>query len=249
MPARETETAEVIHQKPIAISGYAIADYGGGFEDFLLDAGATLPKPWTATKTGSGTTAGNYAADAAGGHYVLALATDNEAETSRLDWGDQLCLPAGPGTYFEARIKIEADLTGAGGYLATSDALVCGLASASNATLDSVAVNAWFRVQGGGSQQNVLWESDDGTTDDDDNDTGVDYTDAAFLTLRVEIDDDGRAIFSVDLEDGRGPRKVGGGDLSAATGNLQPYVRLDKAAAANHDHKLTIDAVAWGFRR
>ena len=51
--------------------------------------------------------------------------------------------------------------------------LTFGVGSARNDTDDSVATNAWFRIEGSASTSNVVCETDDGTTDDDDNATGV----------------------------------------------------------------------------
>lgn len=50
--------------------------------------------------------------------------------------------------------------------------LVAGLGSAQNDTPDSVAVNAWFRMEGSASTSNLVVETDDGTNDSDDKATG-----------------------------------------------------------------------------
>lgn len=54
----------------------------------------------------------------------------------------------------------------------TATTFVFGLGSARNATPDSVAANAWFRLQGSASTTLVVVETDDGTNDNDDIATG-----------------------------------------------------------------------------
>ena len=106
--------------------------------------------------------------------------------------------------------------------------LVMGVASAQNDTLDSVAVNAWFRLDGPTSTSAIVIETDDGTTDDDDNATG--------LTLSS-----GYKEFKLDFTGGLSNvrfymdgQPVGTGRFSLANvtagQNVQPFVQLQKAS-------------------
>lgn len=205
-------------------------------EHFPLAAGGTLPAPWATQDTSSsGTPTLDYADDAAGGQYILKLAADNEAEAITLYHGDQLTFDSTKKVIFEARVKIEPDVTGAGGDLAAGDIIVMGLAAARDATLDDITKNVWFRFEG--ANHNILVESDDGSTDDDDNDTGSDWVDDTWMVLKIVIDDVSAIGFYVD-----GVRVA---QLAAAalTGNLQPFIEVSKAAAANFDHRVTIDYI------
>jgi hypothetical protein len=107
--------------------------------------------------------------------------------------------------------------------------LAIGLASAHNATLDSVATNAWFRLIGATSTTAIVVETDDGVTDIDDVATGVTL---AGSYKKFEID------FSQGLADVRfliaGARVARGTtfDMSGLTSglNVQPYFSHAKAS-------------------
>lgn len=215
------------------------------FEDFLLASGGSLPAPWgTQDTSAAGTPTLAYSDDAAGGQFVLKLAADNEAEAISLYFADQLVFDSTKKPVFKCRVKLEPDVTGAGGELGDGDAIVIGLASARNATLDNVAAHAWFRLQGSASpNKNILVESDDGTTDDDDNDTGSDWVANTWIELAIDMSDLAAIGFYIDGV------KVAQLAASAMTGNLQPFVEVTKAAAANNDHRLTVDWIDVSAQR
>ena len=204
------------------------------FDDFLQDAGATLPAPLGKQDTSAaGTPTLDYSADAAGGAYVMKLDTTNEAEKITLYFADQLVIDITKKPLLQFRMKIEPDVTGAGGDLGASDIIVAGLASARNATLDSVTTNAWFRFEG--ANHNILWETDDGTTDDNDNDTGINWADNTYALYTIDASSLAAVRFFVNGV------PCGVADMSAATGNLQFFIEVQKAAAANMDHRVTVD--------
>lgn len=222
--------------------GITLRNYWQIREDFLADAGATLPKPWgTQDTSAAGSPTLDYVADAAGGRYVLKLATDNEVEAITLYWADQLMIDITKKPVIEFRIKVESDVTGAGGLFAAGDKLVMGLASNRNATLDNVTTNAWFMFTG--ANHNIYVESDDGTTDTDDTDSGADWAENTFVTLRIDCTNLAAVKFYVDNV------LKAQTAISAATGNVQPFFELTKAAAANKDHRLTIDYVTVAVQR
>jgi hypothetical protein len=107
---------------------------------------------------------------------------------------------------------------------------VIGLSSARNATLDSVANNAWFRVEG--ANLNLLFETDDGTTDTDDQDTTVDLVDDTFITTRIDLTDLSAVKFLVNAEDGNGFVVKGTASVPAMTGGLQFFMEMQKDAGA-----------------
>lgn len=216
--------------RPIGLQGFPHV-----FEHFLPDAGATLPAPWGKQDTSAaGAPVTDYVADADGGNYTLALAADNEVETLTLYHVDQLLFDITKRPVFGCRLKIAPDITGGGGLFAAGDKFVFGLASARNATLDSIVTNAWFMATG--ANLNIYVESDDGTTDTDDTDTAVDYVADTFIEVWIDIEATApTARFCIN------DSQVKKTSIAAATGNVQPYLEIQKAAAANKDHKVTVD--------
>lgn len=114
--------------------------------------------------------------------------------------------------------------------------LLAGLGSARNSTADSVAVNAWARVQGAASLVNILAETDDGTTDKDDQDTGVDLS-SDWFELMIDFSGnkapDGAALKPAKFFINGNPVCEGVNfDLSgvSATQGVQPIFRCEKAS-------------------
>jgi hypothetical protein len=218
-----------------ALEAGPVAGYRRYF-DFDFDAGATLPLPWGKQDTsaaGSPTT--DFSADVAGGVYVMKLDTTNEVEAITLYFADQLTVNIAKKPVLRFRLKVESDVTGAGGLFAAGDKLVMGFASARNATLDNVVTNAWFMFAG--ANHNIYTESDDGTTDTDDQDSGVDWAENTYADFRIDCTELGAVKFFVNGV------LVATRSIPLATGVVQPFFELTKAAAANKDHRLTIDYV------
>ena len=176
---------------------------------------------WTVSDTSSAGTPTYLAITEDGGAAKLTLAADSEAEEVTLFHNDVLAFDIRNVKY----AKFVAQVAG----IDAVTTLCFGLASARNATPDSVAVNAWFRMQGSASLTNVVVESDDATTDNDDKATG--YTLAnVYKTFVID--------FTNGLKDVRfyieGERVAAGTtfDLSAVAAgqNVQPYITLQKAS-------------------
>lgn len=119
--------------------------------------------------------------------------------------------------------------------------LCAGVASAYNATPDSVATNAWFRMQGSVSQSNLLVETDDNVTDNDDKATGTTLSSTykkCLIDFTYGIDDvrffvDGARVGmgnGATANDGRFSMK----GLTAGL-NVQPYLSFQKASGTTTD--------------
>lgn len=202
--------------------------------DFELAAGGTLPAPLATQDTSAaGSPTLDYSNDAAAGHFVLKLATTNEAEAISLYFGDQTIVDPTKKPVLQMRLKVESDVTGAGGAFAAGDKLVFGLASDRNATLDNITRNAWFMFAG--ANHNIYIEGDDGTTDTDDTDTGIDWAENTFTDFAIDFTELANVKFFVNGV------HAGAVNLAAISGNMQFFIELTKAAAANKDHRLTID--------
>lgn len=121
--------------------------------------------------------------------------------------------------------------------------LTAGVASAYNATPDSVATNAWFRMQGSVSTTALLVETDDAVTDNDDKATGATLG-TTYKKLLIDFTNGISDVrFFVDgarVGMGNGAAANDGRfDMSGLTAglNVQPYISLQKASGA------TVDAV------
>lgn len=157
---------------------------------------------------------------------TLTLAATSEIENVCLHFGDALDFDIDDIQRVTMRVKI-------GAATFTSGSILCfGVGSARNDTADSVAANAWFRMEGASSTTLVYAETDDGTRDVDDISTGV--------ALGTTYKD-----FVIDFTGGKSNVKfyIDGArvcasqtfDMSAYSSGLQPIVQLQKAANTNVD--------------
>jgi len=214
------DPASRLYGAAILPRGIARNEYCEIFEDFRQKAASTPVLPWTVTKTGTDETA-DYVANTADGVLKFTCGGTSEAQTMRVDWGDQLLIPVGKLPRMEARVKLQP----AGANYGTTTRLVVGFASAYNSTLDSVVSNAWFRF-GDHADLNVYVEADDGTTDTDDSDSGVDWVAAAYTVLEVDIDSSLVAHFLVDGVE----VKTASLAALATTTVLQPIIAMQRAS-------------------
>ena len=154
---------------------------------------------------------------------VLTLAATSEAEVVTLYHNDVLVFPINdPGL-----VTVEMFISVSG--IDSTTTLVAGLASTQNDTADSVAHNAWFRIQGSTSTSNLLTETDDATTDDDDNATGSTLSTTLkklVISFRYGLDD---VRFSVDNARVSSTNTF---NMEAIPGGtvLQPFIQLQKSS-------------------
>lgn len=119
---------------------------------------------WTIADTSSAGTPTYLCITEDGGAAKLTIAATSEAEIVTLYMNDVLPLDLAN----LQRVEFVAKVAG----IDAVTTLTFGVGSARNDTDDSVAVNAWFRMEGSASTTAVVCESDDGTTDLDDKATG-----------------------------------------------------------------------------
>lgn len=205
-------------------------------EDFN---GAALPTAFVGTVVGDATVAVNAAATVPG-EAVLTLAATNEAELARLDFNDKLSIPLSLLQSIEMRVKVDSTLAAAG-----SDAVsvAFGVASAHNATLDSIAAQALFRHPAAADNK-LFCESDDGVTDNDDKDTGFNLEVGSYRRYKIDF---------TQLTDVKFYAEVNGVfrrvcttvtfDMSGYTGAVQPYARIEKSASTDVN-VLRVDYIA-----
>jgi hypothetical protein len=156
-----------------------------------------------------------------GGGLALTIAADSEAEVLNAYQGDILPFALNK----IKRMSFNAKVAG----IDSVTTLVMGLASARNSTADSVALNAWFRMQGSASTTLVVTETDDGTTDNDDKATAV----ALSSTYkRFEIDFQNGLSDVHFLIDGARVSAATTFSMGAIVGTdyVQPYFQVQKAS-------------------
>ena len=220
-------------------NAYPLHDYIYGGDDFI--GGATLAATvgeglWKITDTSSSGTP-TYTKDAAAHGGVVTLAFDSATEVQNvcLDFGDKLQLDIDSLIEVEFRVKTVATLD-------TATTLVFGLQSNRNDNTDSTTNNAQFKLVGSNA---VVLETDDGTTDNDDKSSGKTLVDSykRFVISFAAGKSDVRFFIDGD--------RVGSAQtfsMAAATGQLQPFVQLQKTSDNNTD-SVSIDYIGWKARR
>ena len=205
-------------------------------EDFL---GAALPN-WLATADDSaaGAPSFGFVANETGGAFAVQMAVDNEVEIVGIFGINNLTIDTEQGPVVEIKVKVDSDPAGGSGNFAAGDKLVIGFASAYDAVPDNVVKSAWF-LFGGAVDHKLRVEADDNITNIDDQDTGIVWAEGVYLTLRVD--------FSEMRESGvhfyAGGQLVKTLAVQGFTGNVQVYCMLRKAAAANNDHRFTVEYI------
>ena len=219
--------------------GRAQNEYVEIVDDFFGDAGQALGRPWVYTETGTSTNpTGDFVSGVGAGVFRLLHSADSEAQTMRVDHGDTLMINMSK----KPRIEIRAKLDFAGATFSADQRAVFGLASTYNATLDNIATNAWFRVEG--ANLNILAEVDDGTTDTDDFDTGADIVDNTFVVFEIDASDLTAVQFRVDGV------LVATKAMSALAANtyVQPICAIQRDAGTEAE-KLDIDYIQVTYER
>lgn len=182
-----------------------------GYQAMTSETGST--GPWLTVDVGDATEA--LVADADNGQFALILAATDEAEDAVLYMGDQLNFDIGKLKTMEFRAQAVTPGTGV--------AVVAGMAGDHNLDKDTVAQNAWFKWPAGLA---VVAETDDGTTDNDDKAVATQVT-ATWYDYKIDFTDTADVKFYVN---GTQVATATTFDMSAYTGNLQPYFSADKAS-------------------
>lgn len=174
-----------------------------------------------------------------GGAFKATLEATSEAQIVTLYQNDVLPFDLAQLHYIKFVVQVAA--------IDSVTTFVLGLASAQNDTADSVAINAWFRMQGSVSTANLLVETDDGTTDNDDKATGKTLA-AVYKELVID--------FTNGLSDVRfyidGDRVAPGTTFSLAAitagQNVQIFAQLQKASGTGVP-SFTLSSVDVQFKR
>jgi len=169
-----------------------------------------------------------------GGAMKLDIEATSEAQDAVLYLGDQLNFDIDKLQYMEMRVKIVTPGTGT--------VFVWGLAGNHNLDKDTIAQNAWFRVD---AALAVDVESDDGTNNNDNKTTAITLTTDVYAWFKIDISDPASVKFYIRTEGATTYTQVAAAttfDMSNYTAGLQPYFSGDKATGTGTG-SLTIDKV------
>lgn len=198
---------------------------------------ATSLKP-TVTHTAGATTNVPIAIpvlNSANGEALLQLSATNEAQVVRLTKGDQLTVDPTKLPMFTCRLKVSG--------VATATRMVWGLATAYNATFDSVAEMAWFRLEG--NSLALVVEADDATTDTDDQSTSITLTADTYYLFTIDFSQDtGKIRFFVD-------NNYAGSIAAPVLTNamlMQPFIAIQKDSGTG-TQSITVDTVRVNQQR
>ena len=191
---------------------------------------------WTRAAAGTGTPTIASVDGSASGEIKLTITSDNNSQYVVLYQGDDQMYDIDNLHEVSFNVKV-ADIN-------SVTTLCIGMASDLNATPDSVATNAWFRMEGSASTSNVVVETDDGTQDNDDKATGQTLA-ATYKRLTIDFQDKESVKFYID-----GIRVAASTtfDMGEATGSLQPYIHLAKASGTGTP-SVTIDSWEVIYKR
>lgn len=191
------------------------AFYCNFFDDFLGAALNVTDGQWkTNTVETGGTPTVTLGTDVADGDVACLLDNTNEVQRAELYWGDQLVIDTAKNPIVTFQVKFST--------IAANEFAVVGLCNNRNDTYDTIGNSVWFRLD---ADMDLLVEGDDGTTDTDDVDTLTDAVNGTYLTLKIDLSDLTAVVFSID-----GTAFGTTVDLTALTGNLQPFIAVGKAS-------------------
>lgn len=187
---------------------------------------------WTIEDTSSGGTPTYLCVTEEGGAAKLTLANTSEAEIVTLYHNDVLTIDIDRLSY----VKFVAKVAG----IDSATTLSFGVGSAQADDEDTMTVCAWFKMEGSASTTAIVVESDDGTTDRNDIGTGQTLA-AVYKTFEIDFRNKSDVKFYIE-----GQRVASGTtfNMSAYTGQLQPFVQLEKASGTGVP-SISIALVEW----
>ena len=186
--------------------------------------GENTVAPWTCLDTDNDADV-LLVANTGNGLVNIAVGTTDVTQLSVLYLGDQLPWRMDQNLIMEWRCAIHT--------LPSSEAgtelpeIEMGFASAHNATADSVATNAWFKMVG--DDANIYYESDDGDTDDDDNDSTIDAVADTYHIFRIDCTTAATTKFYID---GALVGTTSMAGLTTTENSVQPYFRVSKTKSS-----------------
>lgn len=176
---------------------------------------------WTIKDTSSAGTPTYLCVSEDGGSAKLTIAATSEEEIVTLYHNDVVNFDLAMLQYVRFVAKV--------GSIDSVTQLVFGVGSAQNDTEDSVATNAWFKIDGTASTSAVVVETDDGTNDYDDKATGQTLS-STYKTFEIDFTRGLADVrFLIEGEPVATTTTFNMSSVSSGT-NVQPFVQLHKAS-------------------
>lgn len=176
---------------------------------------------WTIADTSSAGTPTYLCITEDGGAAKLTIAATSEAENVCLYFNDVLPYDLAKLQFVEFVAKVAG--------IDSVTTLTMGLGDARNDTPDSVATNAWFRMEGSASTTALVVETDDGTTDNDDKSTGTTLS-STYKTLKIDFTKGLSDIrFYVDGEPVATSQTFSMASVTSGQ-NVQPIIQIQKGS-------------------
>jgi hypothetical protein len=192
------------------------------YDDFLGSAGGSVfdaTQIWQVVDVGALATS-LIVDNSSGGHFLLHIATTDEAEDAVLYHNDNLTFDVGNGLIFETRVNMAV----APG---TGVCAVLGMSGPHDLDKDTTANAAWFRFD---ASMVCKTESDDVTNNNDDVATGVTVVAGTYNVFRIDFTTIADVKFFIDGVRVSASTTFDMSNLSAGTQQMQPYFSLDKAS-------------------
>lgn len=209
----------------------ALALAGVYWEDHFIGKAIDVTNTWTLIDTANGSE--TLKADQPGGVVELALTNANEVQVAGMAFGNERPFTIARGLVFEARCRFTT-------LPADAAIAVIGLAG-DTGTIDGIAESCWFRYDGSGA---VTVENDDTSNETSKVATGITHVVNEWHVFRIDFANPADVKFYVD-------GNAVGSTAATTTFNmnqvaalqLQPYIRMDKAAAATNLGVMEVDYV------
>lgn len=175
------------------------------------------------------------------GVYRMKFSSDAEAQKLTLYQGDERSIIGANGVIFEVRCAITGTFT-------ADDRVVVGLGGNRNATLDSMNLACWFRMEGANNDITVETNTSGigSPTTIRDVDTGKDWVSGQYHTFRIDMRKFDDVKFFVDGERCATPNTVANNKMSIGNGNTQlyqPFIEIQKDGGTEQ-HSIDIDYVS-----
>lgn len=193
-------------------------------EDFLADAGATLPVPW-AFNDETANVVSDYVADEARGMYQLALDATDEAQAVQVTWGNQLSVNLSKDPIVEFRIRVD----GIGDLISVEQILIglCPDHTNAETASDDIDDSIWFLMKGA-TATTIYVEADDTTANEaNDQDSTLTLVDDTWTVFTIDFNTLTNVIMSVDGVEQGGAAIVMTGSADTM---VQPVVILQRTA-------------------
>ena len=209
------------------LGGGTFGGTASAFDPWVIADTSSVGTP-TYTRLDHGESTGAFAIGVA----ELSFDTQAEAQNVCLSFGDKLAFDFDKLRTLEARVQMGQSTVDA------TTMLAFGITGDRNDAIDSMAINALFRVIGADSTTNVVIETDDASENNDDIVSGTTLINA-WKYFKIDFSVKTDVTFWID------DARVGSAttfDMSNHTGGVQPFFQIQKTSD-NNANSVEIDVI------